>query len=169
MLGLNNQFTVGAFDLSFLFMYYGGHVMRVEQPSPDNLGSYATPLLEGSANYWKQPGDELVTQIPGFTPGRAADPYYFSSYARYGYKYASQFVRRADYIRLRDVVLTWNANFAFMKKAGFSRTQLRLQGQNMFKYTFSGNDIDPEAIDRVSGRRRLEVQPLYSLSLFTNF
>ncbi|WP_423735999.1 SusC/RagA family TonB-linked outer membrane protein [Chitinophaga caseinilytica] len=169
VLGLNNQFTVGAFDLSFLFMYYGGHVMRVEQPSPDNLGSYATPLLEGSANYWKQPGDELVTQIPGFTPGRAADPYYFSSYARYGYKYASQFVRRADYIRLRDVVLTWNANFAFMKKAGFSRTQLRLQGQNMFKYTFSGNDIDPEAIDRVSGRRRLEVQPLYSLSLFTNF
>ncbi len=66
-------------------------------------------------------------------------------------------------------MLTWNANFSFMKKAGFSRTQLRLQGQNMFRYTFSGNDIDPEAIDRVSGRRRLEVQPLYSLSLFTNF
>lgn len=169
VLGLNNQLTVGAFDLSFLFMYYGGHVMRVEQPSPENLGSYASPLLEGSSNYWKQPGDEAVTRIPGFTPGRAADPYYFTSYARYGYKFASEYVRRADYIRLRDVVLTWNANFAFMRQAGFSRTQLRLQGQNMFKYTFSGNDIDPEAINRVTGRRQLEVQPLYSLSLFTNF
>ena len=35
VLGLNNQLKVGAFDISFLFMYYGGHVMRVEQPKSE--------------------------------------------------------------------------------------------------------------------------------------
>lgn len=169
VLGLNNQFTLGSFDLSFLFMYYGGHVMRVEQPNPDNLGSYSTPLLQGSANYWKREGDELVTRIPGYTPGTALDPYYYPLYARVGYQYASEFVRRADYIRLRDLVITYNARFSFLKNMGFSQTQIRLQGQNLYRYTFSGNDIDPEAIDRISGVRRLEQQPLYSLSLFTNF
>ena len=40
VLGLNNQFRIGAFDISFLFMYYGGHVMRVEQPNPNNIGVF---------------------------------------------------------------------------------------------------------------------------------
>ncbi|MET3879505.1 TonB-linked SusC/RagA family outer membrane protein [Chitinophaga sp. OAE865] len=169
VLGLNNQFTVGAFDVSFLFMYYGGHVMRVEQPNPVNITTYSTPLLEGSSNYWKKAGDELYTNIPGLTPGRAQDPYYFSSYARYGYQYAAQFIRKADYIRLRDLIVTYNPKFEFLKRMGLSQTQIRLQGQNLFYYTFSGNDIDPEAIDRTSGVRQLPQRPLYSISLFTNF
>ncbi|RAK41179.1 UNVERIFIED_ORG: TonB-linked SusC/RagA family outer membrane protein [Chitinophaga ginsengisegetis] len=169
VLGLNNQFSVGAFDLSFLFMYYGGHVMRVEQPNPVNITTYSTSLLEGSSNYWKKAGDELYTNIPGLTPGRAQDPFYFPSYARYGYQYASQFVRRADYIRLRDLIITYNPKFDFLKRMGLSQTQIRLQGQNLFYYTFSGNDIDPEAIDRTSGVRQLPQRPLYSISLFTNF
>ncbi|WP_160716874.1 SusC/RagA family TonB-linked outer membrane protein [Chitinophaga solisilvae] len=169
VLGLNNQFSIGDFDLSFLFMYYGGHIMRVEPPNPANLGSYGTMLLKGSSDYWKQPGDELRTNIPGIAPGTLQDPYYFPSYARYGYRYASQFVRRADYIRLRDLIITYNPKFNFIRRMGLSQTQLRLQGQNLFYYTFSGNDIDPDAIDRVSGVRRLPQRPLYSISLFTNF
>ncbi|RXK83215.1 SusC/RagA family TonB-linked outer membrane protein [Filimonas effusa] len=169
VLGWNNQFTLGAFDLSFLFMYYGGHVMRAEQPNPNNLGSYTSNPIAGSLNYWRKAGDEANTIIPGFTPGTSLDPYYYSSYARYGYQYASRFVRKADYIRLRDLILTYNAKLPFMQKMGFTRTQIRLQAQNMFRYTFSGNDIDPEAIDRQSGIRRLPQQPFYSVSLFTNF
>ncbi len=163
VIGLNNQFSVGAFDLSFLFMYYGGHVMRVQQADPQGVGF----PLKGSANYWKQKGDEANTDIPGFPVyGSPGD---FSYAARNGFAYADRYVRRADYIRLRDVVLTYNLKSDWLKKAGISNTQLRFQAQNPFKYTFSGNDVDPEAIDKREGIRNLPQPAFYSLTLSTNF
>jgi hypothetical protein len=52
---------------------------------------------------------------------------------------------------------------------GLSNPQVRLQVQNLFRYTFSGNDIDPDAINRVSGVRTLENQPFYSITISTAF
>ncbi|RZS71133.1 TonB-linked SusC/RagA family outer membrane protein [Pseudobacter ginsenosidimutans] len=169
VLGLNNQFSIGAFDVSFLFMYYGGHVMRVEQPNPNNIGFYANNPLAGSSNFWRKTGDEKFTNIPGYVRASSAAPGYYQSYALYGYEYASQFVRKADYIRLRDLIVTYNARGEFFKKLGLNNPQVRLQAQNLFRYTFSGNDIDPDAIDRVSGARTLETQPFYSITISTAF
>jgi len=169
VLGLNNQFGIGPFDISFLFMYYGGHVMRVEQPNPNSIGSYSSNPLKGSINFWRQAGDEETTIIPGYVRASSTAPGYYQSYALYGYQYASQFVRKADYIRLRDVVITYNANFPLFARIGLKNTQLRFQAQNAFRYTFSGNDIDPEAINRISGVRSLETQPFYSITFSTNF
>ena len=165
VLGLNNQVSIGNVDLSFLFMFYGGHVMRVQQPNPDEV-LMGRPL-QGSENYWKQPGDELKTEIPGLPVYGA--PNDFTAAARFGYLYGHQYVRKADFIRLRDVILTYHINSATLNKAGIKNTQLRFQVQNLWRYTFSGNDIDPDAIDRRYGNRRLELQPLMSLSLYTNF
>lgn len=169
VLGLNNQFSIGAFDVSFLFMYYGGHVMRVEQPNPNNIGFFANNPLAGSANFWRKTGDEKFTNIPGYVRASSTAPGYYQSYALYGYEYASQFVRKADYIRLRDLIVTYNARGEFFKKLGLNNPQVRLQAQNLFRYTFSGNDIDPDAIDRVSGTRMLETQPFYSITISTAF
>ncbi|WP_177192006.1 SusC/RagA family TonB-linked outer membrane protein [Chitinophaga arvensicola] len=167
VLGLNNQFSIGAFDLSFLFMYYGGHVMRVEQPNPYNIRMSANNPLKGSADFWRKPGDEKFTNIPGYVNDAA--PGYYQTTALSGYEYASQFVRKADYIRLRDLIVTYNVRGRYFKKMGLINPQVRLQVQNLFRYTFSGNDIDPDAIDRVSGVRTLETQPFYSLTLSTSF
>jgi hypothetical protein len=165
VLGLNNQLTAGPFELSFLLMYYGGHVMRVEQPNPAKITYGRT--IQGSVNYWQQPGDEAKTQIPGLPVyGSDGD---FDDAARFGYLYGAKFVRKADYIRLRDLVLTYHLDAAFLRSAGMKNTQIRLQAQNLWRYTFSGNDIDPEAMDRRFGDRKLVQQPLMSLSLYTNF
>ena len=164
--GLNNQFTFGNFDLSFLFMYYGGYVMRVEAPDPFGVSDNGR-LLQGSDNYWKKPGDENTTDIPGFPI--ANTPGFYDTYARLGYNYASKFVRKADNIRLRDIVVTYNLKSAGLTKMGLTRTQLRAQIQNAFNYTFSGNDVDPDAINRVSGVRNFHQKPFFSMSLYTNF
>lgn len=165
VIGLNNQFSAGPFDLSFLFMYYGGHIMRVQQADP-NDANVGYPL-KGASVYWKQEGDEATTNVPGFpvygTPGD------FSYAARDGFTYANQFVRKADYIRLRDVILTYNLKDKVLKRVGLNHVQLRLQVQNPFKYTFSGNDIDPESIDRRKGIRTLPQQSFYSLTFSANF
>jgi len=168
VLGLNNQFEIGSFDISFLFMYYGGHVMRVEQPNPNDIVSSSNNPLKGSINFWRQTGDEKTTIIPGFVRASSKAPGYYQSYALYGYQYASQFVRKADYIRLRDVVITYNANIPLLTRIGLKNTQLRFQAQNAFRFTFSGNDVDPEAINRVTGVRTLETQPFYSITFSTN-
>ena len=165
VIGLNNQFSVGAFDLSFLFMYYGGHVMRVQQPDPNAVNTSFT--LKGSSNYWKQKGDEAHTDIPGFPTYQS--PEGFSYAAIYGFTYADRYVKKADYIRLRDIVLTYNLKSNRLKKAGINNTQLRFQAQNPFKYTFSGNDVDPESIDKRTGLRTLPQPAFYSLTLSTNF
>ncbi len=165
VMGFNNQLSIGKFDLSFLFMYYGGHVMRVQQPDPTDI--IGIRPVQGSNTYWRNPGDELITSTPGLpvsgTPGN------YQTAARLGYAAAAQYVRKADYIRLRDLIITYHLEPFWLKKAGVTNTQLRLQVQNGWRHTFSGNDIDPDAIDRATGRLRLEVQPLVSFSLYTNF
>lgn len=164
VLGLNNQFSVGQFDLSFLFMYYGGHVMRTQAPDP-----YVTnrSFMEEGLNYWKQAGDEANTDIPGFMVVGA--PNYFNTYAKTGYTYARKFVKKADFIRLRDVILTYRVKEDFSNKFKMSNTMVRLQVQNPLKYTFSDNSFDPDAINRASGARMLPRPAMYSISLYTNF
>ncbi|MBT2556698.1 SusC/RagA family TonB-linked outer membrane protein [Hymenobacter sp. ISL-91] len=170
VLGLNNQLSYKNFDLYFLFMYYGGYVMRVEAPDPlqvQGIGG-AGRVQQGATDYWQQPGDEQTTRVPGFSPG-LGEPGYFDDYTRSAYGFAGDFVRKADNIRLRDIVLSYNLKSAFFTNLGLERTQLRGQVQNAFNYTFSGNDIDPDAIDRRDGTRLLRPKPFYSLSLYANF
>lgn len=164
VLGLNNQFSLGQFDLSFLFMYYGGHVMRTEAPNP-----YVTTrqFQAAALNYWKKPGDEAFTDIPGFMTVNGTDVY--NAYAQTGYTYASKFVKNADFIRLRDVVLTYRLKEDFSRKLNLSNTMIRFQVQNPFKYTFSDNGIDPDAINPLTGERSLPRPAMYSISLYTNF
>lgn len=164
IVGLNNQFSLGQFDLSFLFMYYGGHVMRTQAPDV-----YVTnrSLLPEALNYWTAAGDEATTDVPGFST--QGDPNYFNAYARTGFQYADKYVKKADFIRLRDVVLTYNINEDFVNKFKLSNTKIRFQVQNPLKYTFSDNSIDPDAINRTNGTRSLPRPAMYSISLYTNF
>lgn len=165
-IGLNNYFSYDHFRLSFLFMYYGGYVTRVEAPDPSLIQSRGR-LLEGAGNYWKAPGDELTTQIPGLPELNSIG--YFDDFARAGYTYASQFVHKADHIRLRDIVLTYALSPKFMTKSGFSNTQIRLQVQDALIIGLTDLKGDPEAIDRRSGVRNFKPQPIYSISISTSF
>ncbi|WP_316818782.1 SusC/RagA family TonB-linked outer membrane protein [Pedobacter nyackensis] len=160
-LGFNNQFGFGNFSLSALMMYYGGHVALIAPPSV-----YGERPLNGIQNLWKKAGDENTTNIPGFG-GAYGTPEYIQT--RAGYQYAQQFVRKMDYIALRNVTLTYNVNNKIAQKLGLSNTKFILQVQNPAKYVFSGNDIDPETLDYISGTRGLPVVPSYTFSLSTNF
>lgn len=158
-IGMNNQFSYGNFSLSVLLMYYGGHVGLVTPP----MITDERPT-RGITQYWKEPGDEKTTDIPGFsvwgTPG-----YYDPA----GYMFGQKFVRKFDYISLRDVTLTYRLPNLLSDKVGLKNTKIMLQVQNAAKHVFSGNDLDPESFDFVSGRRGLPVVPAFTFSLSTGF
>ncbi len=160
-LGLNNQFTLHDFSLNFLLMYYGGNIARVAPPS-----IYSDRPVSGIQHYWKQPGDEQHTNIPGFSAAYG-EPGYFT--VRTGYDYAAQFFRKMDFIALRNVTLTWDVNDKLAGKVHLLKPKLIFQVQNPYKYVFSGNDIDPETLDYTSGRRGLPIVPSYTISLNLNF
>src|SRR5699024_6900312 len=79
VLGLNNQFSLGQCDSSFLFTYYGWHVMRTHATAP-----YVTDrsFNAEALNYWIESGDEKNPDITGFMVVR--DPNYFNAYAKTG-------------------------------------------------------------------------------------
>lgn len=161
VIGFNNQFNFGSFSLSALLMYYGGHVGLVQPPS-----IFSDRPEQGIQGFWKQPGDENTTNIPGFG-GAYGTPEYIE--VRSGYQYGIQFVRKFDYIAVRDVTLTYNMNNGFSKRLGLNNTKIILQVQNPGKYVFSGNDVDPESFDFIMGKRGLPVVPAFTFSLSTNF
>lgn len=158
-IGFNNQFTSGSFSLSVLLMYYGGHVGLVRPPVVFDY----RPTSQ-MAQFWQQPGDEKITDIPGFS--NYGSPGYFNNN---GYVNGQKFVRKFDYIAVRDITLTYNVKNAVSQKIGLQNTRIILQVQNPGKYVFSGNDIDPETFDFASGRRGLSTVPAYTFSILTSF
>lgn len=164
VIGLNNQISIGNFDVFAMFMYYGGHVMRVQQPRVDD--SYP---LQGASNYWKSTGDEAFTDIPRVRPPFSDPNYSASSFGNSIYSRADRYVSRADQINLTDVAITYNLPDSLLDKIEIYNMQFRVQAQNLWKYNFSDNSLDSNAINPVSGVRGIQTQPLYSLTFTAQF
>lgn len=150
-IGLSNRVDVGNFYFYCMINYYGGFKVNVPFPTPS-----AVRPLEGSTNYWKKPGDE---NIPGILP---ALNYLSSSYLNFLDKYTVN----GDYFTLGTVTASYNiGNMQFLKKAGFSHFEIKLQATNIYtvalnRYNFSvatGNYAKPY------------VTPTYTMALFTSF
>jgi TonB-linked SusC/RagA family outer membrane protein len=162
--GFGNTIRYKNFELYAIFMYYGGHVARVAPPIAD-----ATFPLNGAANYWKVPGDELNTNIPVLQLP-SSDPNYSNlSFGKGIYKYAQQFIRKADQVNLRDIALSYYLPEAVTKSLKLSDSYFRFQVQNAWRYTFSGNDVDMDAINPVTGLVGLSTKPSFIFSFTTKF
>ncbi|WP_461533739.1 SusC/RagA family TonB-linked outer membrane protein [Sinomicrobium sp.] len=164
VMGLGNEFRFGRLSLFAMLMYYGGHVTRVLPP--DITASYP---LQGAGNYWQAPGDELVTDVPGLSPPFGDPNYSAMSFGRRIHRYADRYVRSADQIRLTDLTLSWDLGRDFLSGLKLFDTQLRFQAQNVWRHTFSGNDIDMDAIDPDTGLRGLHIRPVYTVQLIAKF
>jgi TonB-linked SusC/RagA family outer membrane protein len=163
VIGFNNQLTFHHFDLNFLIMYYGGHVGYIAPPALS-----AERPIQGALNYWKKPGDELVTNNPGYAPVSTTDPRYFNNYGMATYTYGAIFYKRMDYLALRNITLSYNFDH-IVRKMGLSNTRIRIQVQNPVKYVFNGEHLDPETMNLKAGTRSLPVVKSYTLSISTNF
>lgn len=150
--GLSNRVDVGNFYFYCMINYYGDFKVSVPLPTPSAI----RPLSGSADNYWKKPGDE---NIPGILPALS---YLSSPYLNYLDKYAVN----GDYFTLGTVTASYNiGNMPFLKKAGFSHFEIKLQATNIYtvalnKYNYSvatGNYAKPY------------VTPTYTMALFTSF
>ncbi|WP_316790449.1 SusC/RagA family TonB-linked outer membrane protein [Pedobacter frigoris] len=165
---LQNNFSYKGFDLYFMFIYYGGHVMRdVMAPYLTKYPelNYTTNMDKQALNYWKKAGDELIPGIaPGFYDG-------VGSTVTQLWEAGNQHIRKADYIKLRDVNLGYSLSNDFLKRNYIQRVRFMLQVQNAWRWSANKQQLDPEVWNGTSltPTRGNLIPPTYTFGLSVNF
>lgn len=152
--GFSNRVDIGNFYVFAMINFYGGFKVRVPRPNPNTVRP-----LAGAGNYWKQPGDELVSDIPGLDALR-------SQWGSDAYNYADSYAVDGDYLTLGDLTASYNfGNSKFFSKAGFSLFELKLQASNI--YTVAINKYNYSMATGSYAKPYLT--PTYKVAIFTNF
>ncbi|EHQ28951.1 TonB-dependent receptor [Mucilaginibacter paludis DSM 18603] len=148
--GLSNNFNYQSFGLSFNAIFNLGHVMRrdVDNFYYGNLShsAYANGFTTGNinaefANRWKQPGDELTTNVPSYVSSSTIS----TTRRDVGYYTLADInVLSASFIKMRDITLTYSLPRFLVKKINADQITLRAQVSNLMIWKANKYGIDPE-------------------------
>jgi len=163
--GLTNNITYKNFELSFMFIYNLGHVMR-KTDTDFYSGRLTQNINEGFADRWKAAGDEEFTNIPSYVanPNLSNSRRYLSFYP-----YSDINVVSASYIKLRDLSITYTLPKNIVEKLSLETVKVRLQAANLFYWAANNDGIDPEAYNYRSATRSTRYGPTFSAGVSINF
>lgn len=167
VIGLTNTVYYKGFSLNVLAVYYGGHYMRAQIPDIYASGAAYGSMPSYLLNSWT-PGN-TTTNIPGFGQ-YAPSTYPGTSVVPSGYiTNSDSFVRPADFIKIRSVVLGYQLPQQWIGKFGAKNVRLTFQLNNP-KALWVKNDIgiDPETINPVTGVGGVRVPTSYVLGINFN-
>lgn len=162
---LSNHLSYKGFDLSFMFVYYGGHVIR-DAVSPYMGGGPSSNIDRKALNSWQKPGDE---NIAGMAPAMKRNVSYTLTQVWYA---ADCHILKADYIKLREVSLSYALPKQLIKRWNMDSASLTCQINNLWKWAANDSGVDPEAMTTSGygqGARTLPVPTTYTLGLSINF
>ncbi|HYM94872.1 MAG TPA: TonB-dependent receptor [Chitinophagaceae bacterium] len=132
--GFSNTFTYKTISLAADFYYNFGNYVQDgwsfylnDEVSP-TFGKYAKILAR-----WQKPGD--ITNVPKLIYGSSNS----STSA------STRFLYKGDFVRLRNITLTYTAPAAFVKELHLSSLRFYVRGTNIWTKTYDKNlTIDPE-------------------------
>lgn len=168
---LSNRLTYKGFDLDFMFVYYGGHVLRdvaagylfTMYPVMNNTSAVDKDRL----NFWRQPGDELNPDMaPAFlyrNPRQGQVAYLWQA--------ADKHIEKGDYIKLRDLSVGYTFPKAWIGKLMMQDLRVNLQVQNLWYWAANKNDLDPEVWTgtALSPSRGRHIPATWTLGLSASF
>lgn len=143
-----------------MFNFYGGHKMRVngnDWYTGGGEGGYdntAEVIPVEALKYWK--GEQGV---PG--NGINSDNYRLSYIS-----YRNDNIVNADYMKLRNIVLSYNFDRRLCRKIGLNDLRLRVQMNNVCTWARNSRGIDPEAWS--GDKPALKTPRSYTMSIFFN-
>lgn len=174
--GFYNQFAYKGFTLSALFTFATGNYIRL-QPSYASTYSDLNSMSKSMANRWLFPGDENKTNIPAilepFVAGnRIIRPNGETVDARYAYNaynYSDQRIAKGDFVRLKNVTLTYNIPQKIASLLKMTNAQISLVGNNVaLLYSDKRlNGADPEFFN--NGGVAMPIPRQYTLSIKAGF
>lgn len=153
---LTNSFRYQHFDLSFMVIAKLGHVLRTDAFTGSNY------INRNVAQRWRKPGDEATTIYPQLTSWNM-DMFYLP--------YAENFVQSANYLKLRDVTLSYGIDRQVLRRIGFSSAKIYLQSRNLVTIVANRDGRDPETseINTSGGTGAFTEQGFTSLPLRPEF
>ncbi|MDO5970773.1 SusC/RagA family TonB-linked outer membrane protein [Flavivirga aquimarina] len=164
-MSFSNEIQYKQFELSFLFIYYGGHVQR--DVAAGFYPTYSRPYTLNNnldrihLNYWKELGDEAdIYTSPAYkaTNDNTTDLW----------TYADIHVQKADYIKLRNIALAYSLPKSVLNQINISSLKLSFDVQNPLSWTANRNNLDPEVWDDQNGRGTA-IMPTYTFGINLNF
>ncbi len=173
--GFYNQFSYKSFSVAALFGFSAGNVLRLK-PATSSSYSDLTALSRDVLNRWVMPGDEKFTSVPAILDALSASKIVSSTGsavdARYPYNlynYSTERVVKGDYVKLRQIQLSYNLPKSFYSKLKMSNASLSLVGNNIWLIYADKrlNGQDPEFY--ATGGVALPVAKQYTLSLRIGF
>ena len=156
--GLSNTFRYKNLSLTANIAYSLGHVMRRDLNTfydgrlAKSASSFVGNINPQFLDRWKNPGDELHTNVPSYVPNVGM------SYSRRDvnyYNYADINVVSASYVKLREVTLNYTVNPKMLTKLHVEALNLFLQTGNFMLWRANDYGIDPEYQTFSSGVRAM--------------
>lgn len=170
--GLGNTVRYKMLSLTANLIYNLGHVMRADVNSiytgriSGHPGSFTGNLTTDFLKRWRQPGDELFTDIPP----------YIASPQSYGYRNTDYYTRgdknvvSASYAKIRDITLSLNLPARLLEKISVKSASLSFQVTNFLVWKANKLGIDPEYNDLMAGSRSIPpYNHTYSIMTSINF
>jgi TonB-linked SusC/RagA family outer membrane protein len=169
------EISYKGFTLSAMFVFFGGHYMRVHADEwtvnsgmeyslydyTDNNLTTNYLLPKSMLNYWRSE-DKTKYLANGYAAQNmnigSDDPTKFDFN-----------VVHADYLKLRTLVLGYRFSPLFCHKIGVNSLRLRIQMNNVFTSVRNSDGIDPEAVNPFTGYATVKTPKSYTMSLSVNF
>jgi TonB-linked SusC/RagA family outer membrane protein len=160
---LTNTFRYQSFDLAFMLIAKTGYVVRRSAFFGDNY------IHKDVGKRWKSPGDEYPGSLYPKLSSSGGESLYFSV--------ADAFVESGNFLKLRDVSLSYHFDKKMVKRIGLADASLIIQGRNLFLLSANSDIVDPEAFDpsligsntQDRGFSSLPPRPEFYLGLKVNF
>ena len=148
-----------------MFIYNGGHVLR-DEISPYLTGSVTSNISKKAVNHWRKPGDE---NIKGIAPAMNRSASYTLKQVWYA---LDTHVIKGDYIKLRDVTLSYDLPKEWIKKYKLENMSVNCQISNLWRWVANDSDLDPEAYTTTGygwGARTLPIPTTCTLGVSVTF
>ena len=153
-IGNNFSYTfnkAGKLDLEVFITYSGGNVVRMDPVFSSDYSDLSS-LPREFKNRWMVPGDETRTNIPAIASLNQQDRYgsYTLSTAYNAYNYSTARIAKGDFVRLKELALTYTMPKELLAKTGFLYgASLKLAATNLL-LIYADKDLngqDPEFIN----------------------
>jgi len=128
---LGNDFSYKGFRLNLFITYSFGNVVRLD-PVFAVAYSDLTAMPKEFKNRWVVPGNEAVTNIPVIASRRQYDNIPDLAWGYNAYNYSDVRVAKGDFIRMKEISLSYNFPKKWLDPILFNNASLKLQVTNLF-------------------------------------
>ena len=129
--GFGNVFKYKDFTLNVFLTYAFGNKVRLDQVFSSSYSDQSAMPKE-FANRWVLPGDEAYTDIPTIASKRQNEADTQLAVAYNAYNFSTARVAKGDFIRLKEISLTYNLPKLVLEKLRLRSASLKLQATNLW-------------------------------------